>query len=582
MDEKRRRWPVLWPLAVVLLAGAVATALVMAFQARRWLGSLETRTQYQSDALMRLGASSSTPPNPASLLPEDWAPGGKLAIRLNERPVALNPLLVRDAGARAVCDLVCEPLARRDLDSLEFRPALAARWQVAADGLAYIFHLDPKARFSDGQPVTADDVVFTFELLRDERICGRPGAALLADLKDVQVLDPLTVRFRFDRPYFLALPAVADRYIVPRHVYAFADARKWQEAETRDLLVGSGPYLPEKRIFSLSDDIVLKRNEGYWNRARIPALDEIEFRVVEDDVRALQLLKTGGLDMLCLSPEQYREIEADKNFLKYHHVFRYYSPARGALSIGWNTTRPPTDDVRLRRALAMLAPRQRIVEQIYMGLGRAVDAPFWSGGPQYPHGIAVTPFDPRAAEVLLDDAGWRLDGRQGKRVKNGRPLRIELLTPKREERLRTIGDDLAEEARKIGVDVSVRHMAWPDIQDRVASRDFDALVLAWTGAVEVDPYLFWHSSQTQAGGLNLVGFASSEADRLTAAIRGELDPGRRNQLCASLAELLSREQPCTMLLEPETLVAIRSRFAGVGRYRLGLRPQEWYIPRQLR
>ena len=581
MSDAQRRWTGVHWLATLAALGAAVVAIFLAARAFQWLESLDARQAEQGGLLMRMGAAAGQGAETPVWLPEDWSRGGKMAIRLCERPAALNPFLIQDAGARAVCDLVCETLARRDLDSLEFRPGLAASWDVSDDKLTYTFHLNPHAHFSDGQPVTAEDVVFTFEALRDERICGQACAALLADLQDVQATDLLTVRFRFARPYFLAFPAVADRYIVPKHVYASADAKRRGEAAARDLLVGSGPLVVEQPGFALGGgDIVLKRSEGYWDRARVAALDEIAFRPVEEDLRAFQLLKTGGLDVMHLSPEQFREVEADQDFLKYHRVFRYYSPELGSIGLGWNNARGPLADVRVRRAMSRLVPRQKIADEIYLGLARLVEAPFWSGGPQYPRDLAALAFDPQEAARLLDEAGWRLEGRQEVRQKGGAKLELELLVPKREERLRTIGDYLSREAEKVGVRVKLRRLSWAEMQERLAGRDFDAALLAWTGAVESDPFLFWHSSQRGRGGLNVVGFAQPEADRLTEAIRHELDGPARNRLCAELAQVLRDAQPCTMLLEPETVVAISARFAGVTRYRLGLRPQEWYIPRR--
>jgi len=579
----RRRYQGLKILtAVVGIATVVAAAiaLVIALDDSRRLRSLETG--YNELGRRVTGLSDGSPTRQGDVpigLPAGWARGGKLVVHTGQRPAALNPLLIQDVYARPVCDLVCETLARRDMDSMEFRPALAAEWEIAGDGLSFTFHLNPTARFSDGQPVTAEDVVFTFRMLRDARVRGPAGAAFLADLDDVWAEGPLTVTFRFARPYFLAFPAIADRYIVPRHVYDLADVRQMSAEPHRDTLVGSGPFVVQKQPFSLGDAIVLKRNDAYWDRANMAALDAVEFRVVEEDRRAFQLLQTGGVDMAYLSPEQYREAEKDENFRKYHRMFRYYTPSLGYVYVGWNNRREPFDDARVRLAMTHLTPRQAMVDEIYMGLARVVEVPFWSDGPQYPPEVTPTAFDPEAASRLLDEAGWRRDGGEGLRRRDGKPLKARILALKSEKRGTTLLDLLVEEAREAGVDLQVEDVAWPEMQARIDARDFDAVLMGWTAASEIDPYLFWHSSQAGRGGLNLVGFIHPEADRLVEAIRHEMDLGQRNRMCHELARLLAREQPYTMLLEPETLVAVGAKFRGARRYRLGLRLQEWYIPR---
>jgi peptide/nickel transport system substrate-binding protein len=330
----------------------------------------------------------------------------------------------------------------------------------------------------------------------------------------------------------------------------------------------------------MSEDVVLKRNDSYWDRSRMPALARIEFRVVDSDLRAFQLLKTGGLDMMCLSPEQFREVEADDNFRKYHLVLRYYTPCLGQVWIGWNNRRAPFNDPRVRQALAHLVPRDRMVRDVYLGLAREVDVPFWSEGPQYEPQPAATALDPAQAARLLDEAGWRLEPGSTERRRDDRPFKAVLLAPRHEERMETLADEVAGAAAAAGLQIEVDRLAWPETLKRLEAGDFDAVLMGWTTSVESDPYLLWHSSQAGQGGRNLVGFSDPEADRLSEAIRGTTDPARRRDLCHDLGRLLADRQPVTMLLEPETLVAVSARFAGVRRYRLGLLPQEWYIPRQ--
>lgn len=516
-------------------------------------------------------------------LPNDWAPGGTLTIRLQERPLALNPLLVQDIFGRRVVELVCESLYRRDLNKPDlFRPCLATDYEQSADGLTYTFRIHPQARFADGEPVNADDVLFTFRMLRDERIVGAARAAYLADLAEVTERNQTTVVFRFERPYALAFEAVATRPILPKHVYDLGEPQRLLEPEYRDLLVGSGPFRVDTQAFSLTGDVIeLRKSERYWDRVRAAALERIEFRVVREDSRAYQLMKTGGADMMYLSPEQYVDAQQDRNFRKYHRLFRYRAPNRGFVYIGWNNRRAPLEDSRVRRALTHLTPRQQILDEIYKGMGKLVEVPFWSEGSQYPPKLDMTAYDPEVAGRLLDEAGWRRPQPGAVRAREGKRLELTILAPWNERRDETMLEMLADSAAAAGVHIHIETLSWPDLQQRVARRDFDAVLLGWTAMEEVDPYLFWHSSQAEPTGLNIVGFRNDEADRLTEAIRRELDPKRRYELCHELGRLLAREQPYTMLLEPDALVALSTKFSGVERYRLGLRPQEWYIPRNL-
>ena len=582
--RKRKPWiKTLAFLAQAATLAAAVAALVVAYQNSQRLNDLDTSQSRLGETVMWLCEQNSrgNAEVPAGL-PADWARGGELSIRLRQRPMALNPLLVRDVGGRRIAELVCEPLATRDPDSLEFRPCLAADWQVSDDKLTWTFHLNPVARFSDDTPVTADDVVYTFDMLRDPRVRGQASAAFLSELAEVRAVTRQTIVFRFARPYFLAFAAIADCLIVPRRAYDRGDPLRLHEPALADLLQGSGPFVVEKVDFSLTaSEVLLRRNEAYWDRGHVPALDRIRFRIVDDDQRAYELLRTRGIDMMCLSPDQFADIAASENFLEFYQVFHYYAPETGYVYLGWNCRRAPLDDARVRRALGLLVPRDRIVKDIYAGRARPTVLPFWSQGPQYPPEIGLTPADPVAAGNLLDQAGWTTSGDSARRSRAGQPLRIRLLAVEHEKRQRVLADFLVAEARKVGFEITVDRVTWDELLQRLQRRDFDGVLSGWSASMETDPYLFWHSSQTGQGGLNFVGFSSPEADRLTEAIRGQLDPAARSALCRQLALLLDREQPYTTILESETLVAVSARFRGVRQHTLGLRPRGWYIPRLL-
>jgi peptide/nickel transport system substrate-binding protein len=348
-------------------------------------------------------------------------------------------------------------------------------------------------------------------------------------------------------------------------------------------LVGSGPFVldGETKFGPKADEIVLRRNEAYWDRGRVAALDAVEFRLVEDDKRAYQMARTGVVDVTWLLPEQFREAQEEKdgNFLKHHRVLRSYLPEFGYLYIGWNMRPGPLADARVRRAMTALAPRQAMIDVIYMGLARPEATVFWPDGRQNDAGLRPAAYDVAAAGAALDEAGWRLDEKAEtpRRVKDGVALKVTVLAPKGGGRMNSLSRMFAESAAKAGVEVDIEELRWPEMKERLAAGKFDGALMGWSGALEIDPYLFFHSSQTAAGGLNYIGFQNGEVDRLSEAIRHELNRDARNRLCHELAGVLEREQPYTLLLEPESVVAVGTKFKGVRSYRLGLRPEEWYV-----
>ncbi len=596
MERPGKIWRAVAVLALAAALGLGAAALEMAWRAGQATQRMEKIQDDHGRLLMQLaGPTTGRSDEAAAGRPSDWSRGGRLVVRLRDFPATINPLRVADSSARMVCDLVCETLARADLDSNlegpgDYRPGLATSWEISEDHLKYIFHLNKLAHFSDGEPVGADDVVFTLKALGEASAggettradsAGSPRGAALGEVAEVRALDPLTVEVRYARPYFLAFQALAGVYILPRHVYDYRRAAEIDETPGR--LAGSGPFVldPETKFGPHAEEIVLRRNEAYWDRGRVAALDAVEFRLVEDDKRAYQMARTGGVDVTWLLPEQFREAQEEKdgNFLKHHRVLRSYLPEFGYLYIGWNMRPGPLADARVRRALTALAPRQMMIEEIYMGLARPMATPFWPDGRQNDPGLKPAAYDVAAAGAALEEAGWRLEEKAEtpRRVKDGVGLKVTILAPKGGGRTNSLARMFAESAAKAGVEVAVEELRWPEMQERLAAGKFDGALMGWSGALEIDPYLFFHSSQTAAGGLNYIGFKSGEADRLCEAIRHELNREARNRLCHELAAVLEREQPYTLLLEPESVVAVGTKFKGVRSYRLGLRPEEWYV-----
>jgi peptide/nickel transport system substrate-binding protein len=500
--------------------------------------------------------------------------GGTLRGNLNGEPQTLNPLTRQDLYADIVDDHIFESLLDRDPDTLEMKPLLADRWEVSPDGLVITFHIDPRARFSDGKPVTADDVVFTYQTIVNPKIDCRSLASYFEDCKGCEKIDDHTVRFVWTKPYFKSLEFSAIM-VLPKHVYQFTDPNKFNEIN--DLLVGTGPYKFKKGDWKTGQHVMLERNENYWREPC--AFDRIVYRFILEEQASVQALLGGELDSLPVSPEWWHRLNGVPGIDARFQMFRYSTPMTGYSYIGWNNARPPFNDPRVRRAMTHLVWREQILKHMMYDVGSVATGPFWPESPQSDPTIRPLPFDRDEARRLLREAGWEdrngdgwLENAEGKRFE------FEFSSAASAQLTRDMVRVIGEEFRRMGIDMHVRLYEWSVFTVKLDNHDFDAVMLAWGGGgVESDPYQIWDSKEITSRGSNYIGFRNAEADRLIETARMTLDEAKRNALYHQFARLLHEEQPYTFMFARQSLRMVSKRVKGVKVHKLGLDWREWWM-----
>ena len=510
-------------------------------------------------------------------LPMEEYPGDEgdwLIWRLGAEPATLNPIVSKDIYARWIAgDNIFESLLIYDYDKVELKPFLAKSYEISDDGLEITFVLRDDIHFSDGVPITADDVLFTYNTIINPRVDAQNYANYFESIKEVIKVDERTIKFVFSEVYFKGLEIVGGIPIMPKHIYEFTDAGKFNE--TRAEMVGSGPYLFES--WELGRQIVLVRNENYWGHK--PKLKKIIIRIITNEIAALQALRAHQVDMLIPTSEQYTAMVDDEEFLEEFDAFSYWNPGVGYSYIGWNYDAPFFSERDVRLAMTHLIDRQSIIDNILGGLGQIVTGPFYIFSPQYNSDIEPWPYDPKKAKQLLDGAGWIDSDGDGTRDKNGVPFEFRFMivsgSPVHERIARYLKDEMA----KVGIEMVVDPYEWSVFQERLNQSDFDAVTLGWGGTIQSDPYQIWHSSQIEGRGSNRIGFSNAEADELIEKARRTLDADERNQMYRRFHEILHEEQPYTFMRSRPSIRFIDRRFENVKIHKLGLNILEWYVPK---
>lgn len=495
---------------------------------------------------------------------------GILVRNLLDDPPHLNPQTNTNAYASAVYGYIYESLLTVDNEKLTPKPWIASSWEVSSDGLRYTFHMRHDVTWSDGKPLTADDVIFSVETMQDPKVDAAALRSYYKDLKSVEKLDAYTVRFVFKRIYFRALEQCGYLTIIPKHI--FGDGQDFNTHPANYKPIGSGPFVLSE--WDRGRFIQLSRNDSYWNREHLPKLKGMQYVIIPDMNSSFQYLKKGGLDYSDdIRAIQWVRQSESRKFEERFNKYKFFPP--GLAYIGWNEAKPFFKDRRVRKAMSLLLDRQKIVDKLQYGQAMLVSGPGYYFGPGYDQSIKPLPYDPPLAVKLLDESGWVDHDGDGLRDKDGVRFEFDMIYAAGSPSGDRVSTILREELDKLGIVLNPRPTEFSALVNMLISGNFDASMLAWAGgATESDNYQLFHSSQID-GGSNRIAFNDPEADRLMEQIRGTIDPEKRKVLQYQLHALLHDEAPYTFLYLPPALAAVDRRFTNVTAYPMGFDMTEW-------
>jgi len=500
------------------------------------------------------------------LSPEAPRPGGTYVEGVVGQVGSLNPLFGEaTAGPNDLDALLFEPLVRV-LPTGTVQGRLASRWEVSPDGRSYSFTLRPNARWSDGTPVSADDVVFTVRTVQDPQF---PGALLNQSWKDIiaTAVDAGHVRFALPghNAGFLANLELLD--IVPAHLLAGKTMAELASESPNLNPVGTGPF---RMVTHLGDRIQLERNPFAWRR---PWLETVVIRSFPSQAAALDALDRGQIDGLAnLTPSAAAQEQTNAQ-VKVQGTSTYQY---AELIFNLKPDEPYFQDVRVRQAIAKAIDRTAIIHDILGGQAVPADSPIprsitWA----YDSAAQQPAYDPSAAAKLLDDAGWTLVN--GIRTKGTTSLSFGLTVSSDVPPYERVAERVASQLSQVGIVAEVRPVTTASlIHDYLNPRTFDMTLTAFDNGPDPDVYAFWHSSQAHPGGFNFAGMKKN------VFIDGDLEDGRntldltaRAKAYATFQEDFAKEIPAIFLYSPRYVMAVNRRIHGV-RLDSAIEPEERY------
>ncbi len=436
-----------------------------------------------------------------------------------------------------------------------FEPRLAESYEFSDDHLTLTFRLRRNAVWSDGVPITAEDVRWTWQAQNHPAVAW-DNVVMKASIRDVEVVDPYTVRYHFTHAYPGQLVHANEGNILPKHAWSQLPFDRWrQEADWfTDHLVVSGPF----RLASWrpNQDIVLEPNERYFEDD-IPYLDRVVFRILPDPAAQYQAFLSGEVDFLRqLTASTALEVTNRPG----NRLITFYPPAY--CSVIWNLRRPQFQDARVRRALTLGIDRQAIVDTLWFGFAQIGSSPVISTLWGHKRDLPPLPYDPERARGLLDEAGWiDRDGNGVRENSDGVQLTFDLLVNAGNNERKNAAEMIQQQLRQVGIEARPRTLDWNTVGARLESRNFDATIVALGVETSIDLSSTFHSRGVEHE-LNYSGYADDEADRLLDEARQQVQLQDTLPYLHQLQELLHRDQPVTLLWESQRLIGIKERVHG--------------------
>lgn len=504
--------------------------------------------------------------------------GGTFARALPAEPATLNPVLATDRVSYLVYKWIFDPLIDMDQDQ-KWVGVLAERWENSADNRVTTFHLRKNVRWHDGKPFTADDVLFTYEAIRDDTVDAIALRSSFEKVARVEKVDAFTVKVTWKEPYAPGL-AAWNFHILPKHAYGYPKGKgaELNKSALNFKPLGTGPFRFAE--WKRGERIVLEANPDYFLGR--PPLDRVVFKVIPQSQTLLAAYQTGQLDLTSISAEQWKQLKNDAAFLKGSSVFEFTT--RQFYYVGWNMdgSNPFFGDRRVRQAMTYALNRKGIVEKVLDGHGALASGPFSLGGWESDPKVAPYPYDPAKAASLLEAAGWKDANGDGVREKGGTPFSFECLVPAEVEMFARWLEIFQQDLKRVGVSMSIRKLEYGTFLDRTHRHQFQAYLSGWGLGDDPDPFSLLHSSQAKllpsgvGEGQNDVSYKNPEADRLIEEEQRVYAQAERQKIFWRLHSLLAEEQPHTYLLVDTQMAAVKNRFQNVRVSRAGYGLFTWY------
>ncbi len=452
-----------------------------------------------------------------------------LRVAINTDPDGLDPYKTVAAATFNLTRNIFDTLIQTD-PAGRLGPDLATGWQVSTDGLTYTLKLRTDVYFHNGRKMTADDVKWSLDQMRDPNVHKR--AADFAAIKDVKVLAPDQVAITLNKPSaaFLSNLAMGWAAIVSKEAAATMSQNP----------VGTGPFKFVE--WKKDQEIALERFNRYFD-PKAARVDRVVFQVIPEAPARLVALKAGTVDVVPdVPPENANEVQASSD------LKLVVKPMNAVQILAINNKKKPFDDVRVRQALALAIDKQTVIDGSVWGYGKPIASHMPPSSDYYVDLLAQHQTDVAKAKALLAQAGL------------AKGFKTTIVLPEPYMLHRRAGQVIAEQLKAIGVQADLKVIDWPTwLSEVYTKRNYELTVIGHTGRLDPDPWLNRYVSTSKE---NYMNFSDPEYDQIIAQAAVSTDAAQRKQLYGRAQEILADQAPAVYLQAPAMVIGLNKAVEG--------------------
>lgn len=486
-------------------------------------------------------------------------PRGELVEVLVNNPVQFNPILTSDLIGNGIVARVFSGLVRIG-PKMEVEPDIATAWKTSSDGLEWTFELRKDVKWHDGQPLTAEDVAYTYNAIKDKEYSGTK-ASTFASLEMATVVDPHTVKFTLKEPFAPFLSALS-MGILPKHLFGTEPVSKMKDNPLNRKPIGNGPW--KFTEWREGEYIILEANPDFYVKGE-PKIARIRYKFVPDTNVATAQFEAGQVDYFSPAGKDVARLKqtlGDK-------VKSVSSQILGFNYLGFNHTRFGLNEKKVRQAIAHAVNRKQIVDNIMAGQAVVVHTDTPPQSAYFNPNVPTYSYDPAKAVKLLEDAGFT-KGPDGIMTRDGKKLQYTLMYSSGLATRDGMAQLMQSNLKEIGIALELKPTETSVfLQKHVWMGDYDMMINSFGVGIDPDMHSRYHSSQAQKNkdgrfvGFNRISFINPRVDQLIEAGRKELDPAKRRPIYNELQAILAEELPVLYLYTTTENEMIKSKFSGM-------------------
>ena len=436
-------------------------------------------------------------------------------------------------------------LHRIDPQTGKMIPELASSWEFSEDLTSITYYLRKDIRWWDGAPVMADDILYTFEKMKDPST-NYPDIASLRFIKDVKVMGTYTIKFTFTKVYSDILTD-SDIMPVPKHIYEKVGNNFGKNP------IGNGPCQIKEWVPGVR--LILTANDLYY-RGR-PPLDEVLIKYYANRSEMTKDFTDGDLDIvMSVTPSTAKSLSANKNIAVNSKTGDTYT------YIGWNLNNDLLKDKEFRRALSMAINKAQVLADVFDGMGAISLGPLPPSSWGYNANIVPIEYNLASARLILQQKGFEDRNKNKIFDKNGKDITLNIITNRENPERVDILNDVVRDLKTLGINVNAETLDAASFVNAIVSNNFDGFIMAWQIDEKIDPTVYWYSDLAK-GKLNFVGYKNTTVDSLIDLGVSMINRKKAKDIWGQFQKIVYEDNPYTFLIVPDNISASHKRVKGI-------------------